>query len=87
MLQVHRGVKGVVKDISGEPVEGATVIVYQVWDEHHDACTFVEKLTFDQIQKQFGAFRALTFTQQYLITVHRPLRDMQNNNHKQQWCQ
>ena len=42
MLQVHRGVKGVVKDISGEPVEGATVIVYQVWDEYDDACTFVE---------------------------------------------
>ena len=27
MLQVHRGVKGLVKDSSGKPVEGATVIV------------------------------------------------------------
>ena len=33
MSQVHRGVKGVVKDSSGKPVEGATVIVYQVWDD------------------------------------------------------
>ena len=33
MLQVHRGVRGLVKDSSGKPVEGATVIVYQVWDD------------------------------------------------------
>ena len=35
MRQVHRGVRGLVKDSSGKPVEGATVIVYQyqVWDD------------------------------------------------------
>ena len=33
MSQVHRGVKGVVKDSSGKPVEGATVVVQQVWDD------------------------------------------------------
>ena len=31
VTQVHRGVRGVVKDSAGEPVEGATVIVNQVW--------------------------------------------------------
>ena len=30
MVQVHRGVRGVVKDSAGEPVEGATVVVNQV---------------------------------------------------------
>ena len=35
MRQVHRGVRGLVKDSSGKPVEGATVSVYQyqVWDD------------------------------------------------------
>ena len=31
VVQVHRGVRGLVKDSAGEPVEGATVIVSQVW--------------------------------------------------------
>ena len=30
VVQVHRGVRGLVKDSAGEPVEGATVIVSQV---------------------------------------------------------
>ena len=63
-----------VKDISGEPVEGATVMVYQVLDEYHDACTFVENSCLTNYKSSLGAIWALTFTQQYLVKVHKPLR-------------
>ena len=35
---------------------------------------FCEKLKFDPKKSSLGAIRALTFTQQYLMKVHRPLR-------------
>ena len=35
MRQVHRGVRGVVKDSAGEPVQEATVVVSQVWHDDH----------------------------------------------------
>ena len=36
VVQVHRGVRGVVKDSAGEPVQEATVVVSQVCHEDHD---------------------------------------------------